>query len=307
LALIKMATACLESSNVTGLANEVAPVGDYRVTAAAAGLDDSDSVVQLGRSTVLAVSPAKSSKRKGRNSVRTTGFSREIRNVAVANKLDGAHGSSQRAHWDMRQHTPYIGEFIRFGQGVGKFAKGAGKGLYFLARRMVGLSAGRTENEGGVSEGEEVISQKELVPIDDEKEVYRRFLRGEVDVDDEDEDADFTTGEDDVDDGSSSSSSSSDVEEDSRSLSRPPPDRDPLDLYADISPPDASILLAHLQQPHITRRRFSQSHAYSTSSSITAARESRRDREKGGWEEEVRRNCVVCTVEPRVIICWPCR
>lgn len=74
-------------------------------------------------------------------------------------------------------------------------------------------------------------------------------------------------------------------------------DDDVSNLYADINSHEAPLLLAHLQRPWLTRRQYGP--IINPSSRVP-------------WgispeDAETSRNCVICTVEPRVIICWPCR
>jgi hypothetical protein len=92
-----------------------------------------------------------------------------------------------------------------------------------------------------------------------------------------------------------------------------------LALFSDLSAPTSSatapVLLAHMTDTSsspLTRRRYR---------SLVSGQE---DPERRAWEAfindrrdsvnvrnsptgETRRNCVICTVEERQIICWPCR
>lgn len=91
--------------------------------------------------------------------------------------------------------------------------------------------------------------------------------------------------------------------------------------------PSAPLLLAHhltTSPSPLTRRRYtaltSPSSSNTNSEGFTSAISSRRlelaqSHSESGWEEARRREldegrqrfCVVCTVEERAIVCWPCR
>jgi hypothetical protein len=96
-------------------------------------------------------------------------------------------------------------------------------------------------------------------------------------------------------------------------------------LFSDLSSSPlgittASVLLAHMADDSpspMTRRRFqhlvsapqSSDTLFSDWADIAANR--RLPSSGTGMHEEsideARRNCVICTVDPRQIICWPCR
>lgn len=150
-----------------------------------------------------------------------------------------------------------------------------------------------------------------------EDEDYGKFLAGEILSDDEDEEyvprgsvpPDF--------------SSSEDEEEPAE------PGSETAGLYADLSSSTGMTphLLAHVTSEGgspLTRRRYQSVVFPPTTDIVSAARESTAVEDRN-WNEfvdamraaagpprddsdhERRRYCVICTVEERQIICWPCR
>ena len=132
---------------------------------------------------------------------------------------------------------------------------------------------------------------------------YAQYLRGEVELEDDDEEWVVE------DDGSVSSGSQSDAEED-QTLYR--------DLMAEQSEVDLQpVLLAHLTSSTsspLTRRRYNALITTSRAPSPAALAEVVQDRrlamagkERDDWDDDRRRSCVICTIEPRDTILWPCR
>ncbi|ORX38441.1 hypothetical protein BD324DRAFT_645064 [Kockovaella imperatae] len=140
---------------------------------------------------------------------------------------------------------------------------------------------------------------------------WRQYLMGQEIIEDDDED-------DWQDDASSTSSSSEAMTEAGLEV----------DMLRDlVSPPDEdqsedtqAVLLAHLTNSStpLTRRRFAAIMASPTRSptpsrlnDIIADRRhatvARNDDDNDGWDDDRRRSCVVCTMEPRNTILWPCR
>jgi Zinc finger, C3HC4 type (RING finger) len=113
----------------------------------------------------------------------------------------------------------------------------------------------------------------------------------------DEDDSDYEGDGQEVDDTGSSDESS----DFSRSASPFSPiddnDDDATNLYADMDSEEAPVFLAHLQRPWLTRNRYGPIVNPSSRTTVGSRQE----------DEESRRNCVICTVEPRVIICWPCR
>lgn len=299
IALLRMGTASLETSSVAGFGNEVGGVAFM-----SSSLDQTEvGTVALGRFGVDSISH--SLEGYGKNRRAKKGFANEIRNVKVTSN-DG----------DLWLDLAWYREFVKFTVGVARFLKR----LYTLFRdflrspRLRPVSFPNTED---ATPSDDPPQAEHL----DNRDVYDRFIRGEQLSDDE------------YDEYEPSSRSRSNSMESFSSFSDDAENNayddqvEAVGLYADLSsavatPTSASHLLAHLADhapSPLTRRRFSQLVSGSSSGSL-------RQDTKDGWTEvidarrpevvftrpqdsldEVRRNCVICTVEPRQIICWPCR
>jgi hypothetical protein len=162
----------------------------------------------------------------------------------------------------------------------------------------------------------EVVEEEEEEEDQDEA-VYNRFLRQEEISDDDDDPArEWDLGE---------SSGSEDEDEQERELV----DAETVGLYTDLGPTtSAPVLLAHMTHDAdfpLTRRRYGsllnsgplvpetpvirtlfqsilrprRTYYFCTASPVARAPAEPID--------EARRNCVICTCDPREIICWPCR
>ncbi|OSX65677.1 hypothetical protein POSPLADRAFT_1044986 [Postia placenta MAD-698-R-SB12] len=274
-ALVRMATAALEATRVEGLGNEVGSVTSAR--AAVAHLAE-EAAVELDRGGAAIVAGG------GR------GFANEVRHVKART--------------------------VRGGDSWSEFVTGTGwlrsLGWFLLAAMRLGARLGRQawrriRDRGAPARAQPAVRvvpavhmyQDEPDTDDDDADLYRRFLRGDL-LNDEDDgeyqpppDARFTTPFDDE-----------DGEGDERA-----------ELYADLEEADvAPVLLAHMtSEGPLTRRRFG---------GLVAGARAGPDMSQGRVEDderhvdraheedpdvERRRNCVICTVEPREIICWPCR
>ena len=134
---------------------------------------------------------------------------------------------------------------------------------------------------------------------------WREILRGEVEVEDDDDEWE--------DDAASTSSEWSDGS-----------DEDDQTLYRDLVVTEQSeedfqpVLLAHLtnHSSPLTRKRYSEIMSPSHDRKRAGLAEVIQDRRqatagslatRNEFDDEVRRSCVVCTVEPRDTIFWPCR
>jgi len=137
---------------------------------------------------------------------------------------------------------------------------------------------------------------------------YTDFLRGEAEIDDDE--GEWQNEED----GESSGSDSQGEQELEQDLFR--------DFITSSNPEGGEdlqpVLLAHLTSNSsmpLTRRRYAA--MMSTPTGVPRAqgiqdvlRERRaevRPRERDAWDDDRRRLCVVCTIEPRDTILWPCR
>ena len=146
-------------------------------------------------------------------------------------------------------------------------------------------------------------------PDGEEARSYTNYLSGQGQIEDDEEE-----WEDETDGASSSSSGISDAEEER-------------DLYRDLMVPDDQadgslqpVLLAHLTSGSsgpLTRMRYNSIFAgQARGVGMMDVINDRRaisgnsggdSRERNDWDEDRRRCCVVCTVEARDTILWPCR
>ena len=236
-ALLRIATASLETSNIAGLGNEVSAIPLI-------------SHVQLTR---LGVSHTLDTHHKG--------FTNEIKDVrATVNESD------------LWLDLAWYHEVASFTIGLVRFLKRS------FCRLLPGPDTEDTPS-----------------PDDDEHaDVYDRFIRGEPLSDDECDEYE---------------PSCSNSVESLSSIS----DHDPLGLYADLSASASTPhLLAHLtdhSSSPLTRQRFTQFMSVPRPQDdwVEVMRARRSASLVSKPEDDARRNCVICTVEPRQIICWPCR
>ena len=170
-----------------------------------------------------------------------------------------------------------------------------------VARRRR-LTIDRYSHQGGVGVST-AITLRESTP---QPIQYAQFLRGEIEVEDDEEDWQEGT------ESSSGASSSASDEEEEENLYR--------DLMAPTEPVEdlQPVLLAHLTSQTttpLTRRRYA---AILGSSSqdlpsqglhdvVQDRRVAVQGNERDAWDDDRRRSCVVCTIEPRDTILWPCR
>ena len=154
------------------------------------------------------------------------------------------------------------------------------------------------ENSSAVSSA---VRLREQTPA---PEQWREILRGDVDV--EDDEGEWE------DDASSISSGSSDgsQDDDNQDLYR--------DLVADQTEDDLQpVLLAHLTNPStpLTRRRYAAILSTPVRSTnppalmdvVAERRLQTMNNTHDEWDDDRRQSCVVCQVEPRDTILWPCR
>ncbi|KAF9266971.1 hypothetical protein L218DRAFT_896271 [Marasmius fiardii PR-910] len=172
----------------------------------------------------------------------------------------------------------------------------------------------------GRSADEEINTNENQTPVDDcdsedelmsQEETYEMFLRGDRISDDEGDDDEWIHESEFGSDEEQESNSVSDAEDERSST-------ETVALYSDLqtrgTSPDAtsSAMLAHMAYSGdfpLTRRRYKALLAPSTPPEEGPTFQARRS---SGSEidpsyEDSRRNCVICTVEQRQIICWPCR
>ncbi|KAI6045632.1 hypothetical protein EDC04DRAFT_2634109 [Pisolithus marmoratus] len=313
-ALLRLGTASLETSSVAGFGNEVGSVSALTPPVA----DQAEpGTVELGRYGVTSVS--RTFEGKGRNRRVKKGFVNEIKCVKAA--------SVESNVW---LDVTWYREFTKFGVGVTRCVKGLCKLVWNFARGRSGLG-GRLPLSSSPSTDKDVDDndssshfEQDPHPEDGEQNIYDRFVRGE-DVSDDDHD-EFEPGN-----SSSGSLSHSSSSSPWNSADESDSQQETLNLYGDLASAmslstSPSLLLAHMTDSSsspLTRRRFGRMISATSSQDrsddvwmevirarrpISMATASSSDSATGsGGCTEFRHNCVICTMEPRQIICWPCR
>lgn len=298
-ALVRLGTASLEATSAAGMGNEVGGVTSAGV--AELPPDADRGVVEIDRSGVVSLTPAFD--RKGHSRVRKRGFLNEITSVkAQGQRSDLWADTMVNAGW----HKAVLMFFVSVFKAVKRVVVGLFSALW--AKVRPGTNCPRRAPPA--------LRRVEPIEDDDDAEdmdAYRRFLRGESVSDDEDE---FVPASDEL------QPTNDAVVEDSDELAA---DNDETaELFADLSHGAATstgaapVLLAHMASTAtspLTRRGY-QSLALERSSDdgsiedwdeFTRARREAKVPEQPAEDDDSRRNCVICTVEPRDIICWPCR
>ncbi|KAI0256581.1 hypothetical protein BJV78DRAFT_1117139 [Lactifluus subvellereus] len=299
--LLRLGIASLEATSVAGLGNEVSGVSltEHSETA-------TDHVqygeVEMNCSGVSSITHTIENQ-EGR-CTRKEGFANEIRRVKVS--------SSQS---DPVVDATWFTEFKRFGCAISRFGTGCYRMVGRILRgqpaflRTAVASGGQTQNLRSQSltasrEGEAGTSSP------DQRDIYERFLSGEVLSDDEE---DFCP----------SSSSVHRYDDDDTRSDTPDEEVDAQGLLSEISAattsyaPAPPLLLAHMMDTSpspLTRRRYRslvsrEDAAYYEQRELEAsliAKGGNASR-RGSSANDSRRNCVVCTDRERQIIFWPCR
>jgi hypothetical protein len=246
------------------------------------------------------------------NMVEGRGRRRKMRE-GFSNEVKGVKASSNEG--DLWLNSAWYRELARFGAGVRKFAKGLWRLVWDGLRRRA--RRGPQDIFASAREGTASLERMPSSASDesDEQDIYDRFLRGET-VTDDDEEFEPRRRSRTV----SISGTPSTISDDGEG-------GETVGLYADLSSAaststSAPVLLAHMTDTAaspLTRRRYSRlvsgegtlsEHGtiFDDWSKIIDDRRSM----LGSAEEDdglsgSRRNCVICTAEPRQIICWPCR
>ncbi|KAH8099653.1 hypothetical protein BXZ70DRAFT_942746 [Cristinia sonorae] len=318
--MFRLGTASLEATNVAGLGNEVGWVSALPGTLSRHSTEEHQGTIELHRSGSISYSePILPNGRKAKR-----GFANEITRIKTGTQSDATSGYMI----DCVANSAWRRELARFGKTLWKTLKG----LWILLRhgpRRRSASEGQALEDSRFGQGVASDAHED----DHEADYYSRFLRGEAVSDDEDDDAEFNPRS-----RSPSSSYPPDISEaDSDEGEEEEEEQEITDdgiggseavsLYADLSltasdTASAPVLLAHMTSTSsspLTRRRYSRlvSGTYLTRSRedegegwdeyVLERREAKAWRRNEGEDDSTRRNCVVCTVEPRQIICWPCR
>lgn len=333
--LLRLGKACVEITAMEGLGNEVGTVNlspskprpRSRFSALAVPPATEYGEVSLSRAGATLVSHTRLMARTQEGQVRVRsrkdGFENEVRAVRAGRKSNsrvgsGADGVTTRfwVYWGLRREVGRLGR-----EWVGAFGR--------IARKVWGRVMGAAFGDGSPrrytrARGEDA---QDTTPVSvdgsDEEEIfededYGRFLAGEMLSDDEDEEY--------VPRGSVPPDFSSSEDEEGPTE----PGSETAGLYADLSSSTGITphLLAHVTSEGgspLTRRRYQSVVFPPTTDIVHAARESTVEVEDRNWNEfvddmrvaagpprddsddERRRYCVICTVEERQIICWPCR
>ncbi|KAH9900768.1 hypothetical protein C8Q73DRAFT_217649 [Cubamyces lactineus] len=317
-ALFRLGTASMDATAAAGLGNEVGGVASGRPAFTAVTPRRRSEFVrgelELDRAGVAHLSPAYEGRvggRYGKGRTVRRGFANEIASVkAKAAGTDVWMNTVLNIAWQR-----HFGAFLL---STWRAAQRVWAVLARWTRAKVGA-----EREGGREESPDRAVVLDGVVLEGaqrpaEGDPYKRFLRGEPVSDDEDEE--FDPG-----------SEAEDEEEDADGVDDGEEDEgEQAQLYADLSTSastaSAPLLLAHMTNTStspLTRRRYRR--LVSGPRSGVSADEQDWDE----WDEfvlerrhakraeaeargddpfaEQTRNCVICTVEPRDIICWPCR
>lgn len=308
-ALLRMGTASFEVSSVLGLGHEVGGISAVMPLP----LNEPGSV-ELNRFGVASLSPTV--KGFGKHRLFQKGFSNEIKTVR-ATSTDG----------DLWLDMVWYRELVRFAVGLARCVRGLVMFSWSVLRwrsRSSNFRSRRVADQGEVIESER--SRKQDIK-ESEEELYERFVRGEPMHDDDEDDSEFEYRRSEIERDASASPTSEDdddgCEEEDEDLQHDA--NETITLFSDLSSSPsgmttASVLLAHMADDSpspMTRRRFQHLVSAPQSSDTlvsdwTDIAANRRSPSSGnGMHEdsidEARRNCVICTVDPRQIICWPCR
>lgn len=294
--LLRLGTASLEATSVAGLGNEVSNVAATR----ALGVDE--TLVEYGSIELTrfgATSISNAVQIDGKRLRVKHGFGNEIRNIKAGTPLDG----------ELFIDGAWYRELGWFGLGIVKCAKGIWRTLWgIIKQRHLPRFAARPPIQPE-------MGPEENIPEDEAIDDYQRFLRGE-DVSDDGEDFEPPSPSRPawISRTPSSLSESGEGEEDGEA-----PTTETVDLYADLTTTaeSSALMLAHITDTSrlpLTRRRYRQlidDRPTAPADEDTLPLMIRQRLANGGHQlsalDEARRNCVICTVEPRDIICWPCR
>ncbi|TCD66792.1 hypothetical protein EIP91_000928 [Steccherinum ochraceum] len=312
--MFRLGTASLEATSVAGLGNEVSGISATPGRLSRHASDDQPTI-ELHRSGAMSYSGP------GRNAKR--GLANEITHIKA-----GGGAASQPGSWvDSVVDHAWRREVTRFGRTLWRVLKGTWARTWRWWKRVPPVTAGESRTQV-------VLQRTTPTPhgVNHPDDDYARFLRGEDVSDDEEDNEEFSPRSRSVTpfDAFEDEGESGDEDEDLEGKTgNPTEDGEAVSLYADLalSPSDsgsAHLLLAHMtttSSPPLTRRRYTRLVSSNLSlrlrdgeaedddldDFILERREDAARRRTLPEEDPTRRNCVICTVEPRQIICWPCR
>jgi hypothetical protein len=301
--LFRIGIACLDATSVAGLGNEVSCIA---LTDHAEALKRQMQYGEAEMNRFGVSSITHTTEYHGGRRTRKDGFSNEIRRVRVGCPSQG----------DSMVDATWFNEFRRFGFASARFGIGVWRMVGRLLRghpvfsRPPTTSGGQTQNLDAQSLDRDEGQPNPSTP--DQRDIYERFLSGEVLSDDDDDDFSPPTNsvpqhEDREGDGGDEGSDT------------PDEDIDTLALFRDLSAAGSSstsapVLLAHMTDTSsspLTRRRYrglvgQEDHQRREWDAFVNSRRGAVN-QPGPPANESRRNCVICITEERQIICWPCR
>lgn len=325
IALLRLGTASLEATNVAGLGNEVGSIAvgdsqlvDTQVKKVSAG---AESTVEMNSAGFVSIS-FPHTKRGGIHA--NTGFTNEIKNVKAKNAED-----------DWLIDYVWLRELTRFSLGLLAIIRGVYRFfLWLIWYRWKGIPLRGRSVDVRLSNGLSVVQPAVADPRDESAHdsVYRRFLRGEDVTDDEFE---YVPSHEQafVEDSDSEEIEPDAETDDSDGVNG----MEATGLYLDLLSNTATsssvspgpVLIAHMTAEKaypLTRRRYNELVPQSQISQAHSMDRRRDDMEDfiydrrgraiasntelssaGDLTQEGRMNCVICTSEPREIICWPCK
>lgn len=275
IALLRLGTASLQATHIAGLSNQVAALSTG---------PDAGGEVELSISGISGMAHPVGARR---------GLTREYKNVTA--------------------HRPHAGEL--FSGALWRELKRFGTSLWITLRGLWHwISRSKLRQDSTAAPTSAGLLQALSVPNEDDvDELYSRFLHGDQIPDDSDEEYEPAA------DGETSDASIPDNDNDEDGGT------DALNLYSDLattqdgvpSAPGPQVLLAHLSSPSsgaLTRRRYSRLLRQDSPAEdgwdvfVEQRRQSMSTQAaSSSWDADSRRNCVICTVEARSIVCWPCR
>ena len=285
IALLRLGTASLDATSAAGLGNEVIGVG-------AGSTSSTEPEVELSRVELIGI-------RGGAG-----GFKNEIKRVKAVTASEG----------DGWIDMVWVREWVRFLGGMWTLLKGSWRML--LRALWKWLSRSMNSEPPAQHSREEDGQRTHFEPMNlDPKEVYSWSLRGKIMSDDKDDYTDEGSKDREISQSSSVTPSDMDTEVDWEA-------HEAIGLYADISashaghaqfPPLAPVIPAHVVNANggspPTHRQYNRfiAHPGDIWAEFIIEWHSAKVSVEVDETEKMRRNCVVCTIEAREVICWPCR
>ncbi|KAI0748740.1 hypothetical protein C8Q80DRAFT_1173378 [Daedaleopsis nitida] len=305
-ALFRLGTASMDATAVAGFGNEVGGVSSARPRdiVLASQHETVRGELEIDRAGVSVFSPAY--EQRGAKRVNKKGFANEIAHVkAKAASTDLWINTIVNVAWHKHLLT-FLGSMWRAARRVWAAS----------VSRLRGASARSHERSPSVAR---VQPSYMRAGSEFDADPYELFLRGESVSDDED---DFQPEGTPAPERDTSDTEDEDEDED-RSRADEDDSGEQAQLFADLSSDtvtSAPLLLAHMTDPSsspLTRRRYrrlvsgGRQPASDEDDWDEFVMERRKTKRSAVQEEDLlsenTHTCVICTVEPRDIICWPCR